>query len=260
MKLSASAMESEGEPREKPHRALDRYTLDPDRRRPARLFVALVAMLGGVMLLALGIPRLLAAIELLDARSIAERAVVNDTTVANPQIESAALALQHALQWQDDADLMALLAAVRLAQAGRAADDAALAAERLSQAAEIARRAIRQSPAHPTAWTILALALQARDPRDPLFATALQRAIAVAPFDPRYLVQRIEMACRYWHLLDEPARQLALAEIRALADRDLRTLVALAKRSYGLPAVRDALANDPALLEKFDAAYIAPPP
>ncbi|HKU94593.1 MAG TPA: hypothetical protein VJR58_04925 [Vineibacter sp.] len=260
MKLSSSPtdLEIEAETREKPYPDLGFSGPDPHRRRPARLVVALMAILGGVLLLTLALPRLFSAIELLDARSIAERAEREDAKLTAQQIESAATALQHALEWQSDADLEALLAATRLTQAARA-DGPARAADRLAQAVEAAKRAIRLSPAHPTAWTLLALALQDLNPRDPLFLSALQRAIAVAPYDPRYLTQRVEMACRYWHLIDEPTRQRAMAEIRILAGRDLRALAALAKRSYGLQTVRDAIASDSALLERFDAIYIALP-
>ena len=260
MKLSSSPtdLEINAEAREKAFPDLGLGGLDPNRRRPARLIVALAATLGGVLLLALGVPRLFSAIELLDARSIAEHAERDASRLTAQQIESAATALQHALEWQNDADLEALLAAMRLLQAARA-DAPERAADRLAQASEAAKRAIRLSPAHPTAWTLLTLALQDLNPRDPLFLSALQRAIAVAPYDPRYLAQRVEMACRYWHLIDDPTRQLAMAEIHVLAGRDLRELAALAKRSYGLQAVREAIASDSALLERFDAIYIALP-
>lgn len=260
MKLSppSTPIEIDAETREKAFPGLGFTGPDPNRRRPARLIVAVMATLGGVLLLALAIPRLFSAIELLDARDIAERAEREESKLTAQQIESAATALQHALEWQNDADLEALLAATRLAQAART-DVPARVTERLVQASEAAKRAIRLSPAHPTAWTLLALAQQDLNPRDPLFLSALQRAIAVAPYDPRYLAQRVELACRYWHRIDDPTRQLAMAEIRVLADRDLRGLAALAKRSYGLQAVRDAIASDSVVLERFDAIYIALP-
>ena len=53
------------------------------------------------------------------ARSIAERVQLDDPKLTAPQIEGAATALRHALDWQDDADLAALLASTRLAQAAR---------------------------------------------------------------------------------------------------------------------------------------------
>lgn len=231
---------------------------DPDRRRPARVFVAVIAVLAGVLLLALAVPRLFSAIELLDASSIAERAQSGDPRVSDAQIESAALALVHALSWQDDANLAALLASTRLIQARRT-DSLEKAEPRLVQTINAARRAIRQSPAHPTAWTLLALALEARDSRDPKFPVALERAIAVATYDPRYLAQRVEMACRHWHRLDDATHRLASAEIRLVAGRDLLLLAHIAQRSFGLFQVREALAGDPALLDRFDAIYIALP-
>jgi hypothetical protein len=253
-----SDIEIDVEPREKSHPEFDTPRLDPDRRRPTRLILAVAATTAGVLLLTLAVPRLFSAIELLDARSIAERVQLDDPKLTAAQVEGVALALQHALDWQDDADLAALLASTRLAQAARI-DAPERAAERLTQAAEAAKQAIRLSPAHPTAWALLAQALQIRDARDPQFPAALKRAIAVAPYDPRYLNQRIEMACRYWHLIDEPTRRLASAQIRILAGRDVKALALLAKRAYGLLPVREALADQAELLDKFDAIYIALP-
>jgi hypothetical protein len=260
MKLFSPAtdIDVDVEPREKSHPEFGNLAPDPDRRRLARLLVASAAVMAGVLLLLLAVPRLFSAIELLDARSVAERAQIDDPKLSDAQIESAALALGHALEWQDDADLAALLAATRLTQATRT-DTAATATVHLTQAEDAAKQAIRLSPAHPTAWAVLAQVLEARDPRAPQFTRALQRAIAVAPYDPRYLAQRIEMACRYWHLIDVPTRRLASSEIRILARRDLRALAALAQRSYGLQPVRDALSADADLLERFDAAYMALP-
>jgi hypothetical protein len=251
-------VELDVESRDKTHPVPEIVTEDPDRRRPARLIVALSAVIAGALLVVLAVPRLFAAIELLDARGVAERAQNEDPKLTVQQIESAATALQHALAWQDDADLAALLAATRLTQAGRAGTPQQLA-QRLTQAIDAARDAVRMSPAHPTAWTLLAMGLESRDPRDPHFTAALERAIAVAPYDPRYLWQRVEMACRYWHLIDASTRRLVAAQIRILAARDLRRLAVLARQSYGLLPVREALAGDLALLEKFDALYIALP-
>jgi hypothetical protein len=233
-------------------------TLDPGRRRPARLIVSAAAVLAGALLLVLATPRLFAAIELLDARSIAERIQLGDPALPPQRVEQAALALRYALDWQDDPDLAALLASVRLTQAGQA-DTPEASASRLAQAIEAAKRAIRLSPAHPTAWALLALALEPGNARDPQFPRALQRAIAVAPYDPRYLNQRVEMACRHWHRIDAPTRRLATVQIRLLAGRDLKTLAVLAKRSYGLQPVREALAADATLLDRFDAVYMALP-
>jgi tetratricopeptide (TPR) repeat protein len=233
-------------------------TLDPARRRPAHLIVAAAAVLGGVLLLVLATPRLLAAIELLDARSIAERVQLGDPALSPQRIEQAAMHLRYALDWQEDPDLAALLASVRLTQAGQA-ETPDQSASRLAQAIEAAKRAIRLSPAHPTAWALLALALEASNARDPQFPQALQQAIAVAPYDPRYLNQRIEMACRHWHRIDAPTRRLTAAQIRLLAGRDLKALAVLARRSYGLQPVREALAANTALLDQFDAIYMALP-
>jgi hypothetical protein len=232
--------------------------LDPDRRRPARIVVGVAAVLAAALLLDLSVPRLFSAIEASDAVEIAEQAQAGDPRLTDQQMAHAARALQHALSWQEDADLAALLAATRLTQAERA-ESQAQAAPLLAMAVEAAKRAIRQSPAHPTAWALLARALEGTDARDPQFPVALARAIAVAPYDPRYLPQRIEMACRHWHRLDAATHALAAAQIRILAGRDLRLLATITKRSLGLAPVRAALAGDAGLLDRFDAIYIALP-
>ncbi len=116
MKLSSSPRDAVTEPADKPHPVLERYyALDPERRRPARLIVASIAVLAGVLLLLLAVPRLFAAIELLDARSTAERAEVDAAKLTAAQLESTAGALRHALEWQDDADLAALAKSIAAA-------------------------------------------------------------------------------------------------------------------------------------------------
>ena len=73
-------------------------------------------------------------------------------------------------------------------------------------------------------------------------ARALCPPLAVAPFDPRYLEQRIEVACRLWHRVDDRTRATAAEQIRMFAGRDLDRLAAIAKRTFGLLPVRESLA------------------
>ncbi|QQS10596.1 MAG: hypothetical protein IPK81_13070 [Rhodospirillales bacterium] len=231
------------------------------RARPrgaVALAVGAVAVAGGLALGAMAVPRLLAAIELGDSRSIAERAELRDESLTDHQIDDAALALERSLDWNADADLAALLAAARLGQAARPTQ-APLVEKRLAQAEAAARRAIAASPAHPTAWALLALAIDARDPDDPALPRVLERALAVAPFDPRYLEQRIEVACRLWHRVDDRTRATAAEQIRMFAGRDLDRLAAIAKRTFGLLPVRESLAPAPDLLRRFDSIYIRLP-
>lgn len=231
------------------------------RARPrgaVALAVGAVAVAGGLALCAMAVPRLLAAIELGDSRTIAERAELRDETLTDHQIDDAAIALERALDWNPDSDMAALLAATRLGQAARPTQ-APLIEKRIGQAEAAARRAIDLSPAHPTAWALLAMAVDARDPDDPSLPAIVARSLSVAPYDPRYLEQRIDLGCRQWHKFDDRGRAIAAEQIRMLAVRDIDRLAAIAKRTFGLLPVRESLAPAPELLRKFDSVYIRLP-
>jgi tetratricopeptide (TPR) repeat protein len=219
-----------------------------------RLIVAGVALLGGLLLIALAIPRLGAALELARAKPVYDRLQSHDASIDDATLEMAIDALRKGFERSSEPQLGSMLASLYKAQADRTAD-AALATRRYAQAAEAARATLRISPSNLTAWVLLAASLDALNPQDPAVVAALTRAIRVGPYDPRLRDLRIMLAMRHWRRLDPETRALAAFLIKRAAQLDLRALAVQAREYLGLPAVHESLQDDPALRARFNTMY-----
>lgn len=227
-------------------------------RHPLALALGIIAVVGGLALGAMALPRLLAAIAVFQAQPIVERYVGGERGLYPSDVETAAQRLEFALSLAPDADSALLLADLRLWQARRATDDK-LINSRAQQSVEAARVAVRNAPAHPAAWAALAEALDVLTQGGAAVAAPLARALQVAPYDPRRRDVRVDLALRHWQSLTPEAQRAAAPQIIAMARADLNALAKLAKQNLGLGPVRAALAADPALAQRFDAAYVAQP-
>jgi hypothetical protein len=225
-------------------------------RHPLSLPLGIIAVVGGLVLGAMALPHLFAAIAVLQAQPVAERYIGGEQGLNPPDIERAAERLEFALSLAPDADTALILADLRLWQARRATDPKSNIAY-AQQSVDAAKIAVRHAPAHPTAWTALAEALDVLNPGDASAVAPLSRALQVAPYDPRRREARVELAMRHWPALSPQAQQAAGPPIVALARANIETLAKLAKRNLGLSAVRGALAVDAGLARRFDAAYVA---
>lgn len=220
--------------------------------------LGIIAVVGGLALGAVAVPHLFAAIAVLQAQPIAERYVAGERGLYASDVTYAAERLEFALSLAPTADTALMLADMRLWQARRTTDTK-LAVENIQLSIDAAKIAVRHAPAHPVAWTALAEALEALTEGDPSVVAPLSRALQVAPYDPRRREVRIELAMRHWEALSPQARHAAGPAIIAMARADIGALARLTKRSLALGATRAALAVDPDLARRFDAAYIALP-
>jgi len=223
-----------------------------------RLIVAGVALLGGLLLIVLAVPRLGAALELARAKPVYDRLQNHDAGVDDAALQAAIEALRKGFERSSEPYLGTMLAYLYKAQADRTTEPA-LANQRYAQAADVARATLRVSPSNLIAWVLLAASLDARDPRDPAAVAALTRAIHVAPYDPRLRDLRISLAMRHWPRLDPATRALAAFQIKRAAQLDPRALAIQAREYLGLPAVHESLQDDPALRTRFNTAYQALP-
>jgi hypothetical protein len=248
--------------------------LRPDRRRPRRsdrhnagpehlrhklsLPLGIIAIVGGLALGATAVPHLFAAIAVFQAQPIAERYIAGERGLYASDVTYAVERLEFALSLAPDADTALILADLRLWQARRASDGK-LVVEHARQSVEAAKTAVRHAPAHPTAWTALAEALEVLTQGDASVVAPLSRALQVAPYDPRRRDVRVELAMRYWESLSPQAQRAAGPPIVAMARADVGALARLTKRNLALGATRAALAIDPDLARRFDATYVALP-
>lgn len=227
-------------------------------RHPLALPLGIIAVVGGLVLGAMALPHAVAALAVLQAQPIVERYVSGEQGLNAPEVAIASERLEFALSLAPDADTAVLLADLRLWQARRAIDEkAGIAAAQ--QSVDAAKIAVRNAPAHPVAWTVLADALDVLSPGDAAVVAPLSRALIVAPYDPRRRDVRVTLAMRYWQALSPAAQQATVPPIVAMARTNVETLARLAKQTLGLSAVRGALTVDVELARRFDAAYVALP-
>jgi hypothetical protein len=227
-------------------------------RHKLSLLLGLIAIVGGLALGAMAVPRLLAAVAVIQAQPVAERYLAGERGLLPSDVELAIHRLEFALSLAPDADSALLLADLRLVQARRTADEKIII-ERAQQGIEAAKIAVRNAPAHPAAWATLAEAIEVLTQGTAAVLPPLSRALQVAPYDPRRRDVRIELALRHWQALSPQAQQAAGPQIIAMAQADINGLARLTKQNLGLGAVRSALAVDPALAQRFDAVYVSLP-
>ena len=223
-----------------------------------RLIVGGAAIFFALAIILLAVPRLGSSIELARSKAVYDKLQANETGVDDATLEAALASLGRGFGYSADPQLGVMVAYLHMAQADRTTNRA-LADARLLKAADAARATIRVSPSNLIAWVLLAMALDSRDPRDPATLAALARSIHIAPYDPRLLGFRISLAMRHWSQLDEASRKLAGGQIRRIGEQNLRYLAQVTRDSFGLPAVREALKDAPALKARFDSAYLSLP-
>ncbi len=223
-----------------------------------RLVIGGAAIFFALAIVVLAVPRLGAAIELARSQAVYDKLQANASGVDDAMLEAALVSLSRGFADSSEPYLGVMVAYLHMAQADRTTDRA-LADERLLKAANAARATIRVSPSNLIAWVLLAMALDSRDPRDPATLAALARSIHIAPYDPRLLGFRISLAMRHWSELDGQSRKLASHQIRRIGEQNLRYLAQVTRDSFGLPAVREAMKDTPALKARFDTAYLSLP-
>lgn len=258
MPTNRISLVSDVRPDRRARRGEGRSTGPEHLRHKLSLPLGVIAIVGGLALGAMALPHLFAAIAVFQAQPIAERYIAGERGLYASDVAYAVERLEFALSLAPNADTALMLADLRLWQARRA-NDTKLIAEHARQSVDAAKTAVRHAPAHPEAWTALADALEVLNQGDPSVLAPLSRALQVAPYDPRRRAVRVELAMRHWEALPPQAQRAAGPPILAMARADVGALARLTKQNLALGATRAALAVDPELARRFDAAYVALP-
>jgi hypothetical protein len=253
--MVASIEPQQVEPRPLPITQANRIPVEPPSSIP-RLVIGAAAIVFALALILLSVPRLGAALELARSKAVYDSLQANQKGIDDDALEAGIASVTRGFADSSEPYLGVMLAYLHMAQADRTTNRA-LADQRLLKAAEAARATIRVSPSNLVAWVLLAMALDSRDPRDPATLAALARSIHIAPYDPRLLGFRISLAMRHWSRLDDASRKLAGGQIRRIGQQNLRYLAQVTRDSFGLPAVREAMKDTPALKARFDVAYLS---
>ncbi len=224
------------------------------RRRPR--LAAVVALLAGVALLGLAVPRVVAAGLVLPHETLVARLAAGESLVL-PELAPAIRAHEAALDWHASARLYQRLGQLRLA----AARATTLEAERrrLREAAARAHEAaVARNPALGYAWFQLAVLRLELDGPGPAFARAFARSVAVAPAAPAPLFARVRLGLGAWPRLDPDSRRLLGAQVALAAEIDPQRLLETVSGANRRALLRRLLAERPDLLARLDALLTVP--
>jgi|GEM_PF-5264434 len=175
-----------------------------DTRTPGRSLLGAVAILAGLGLLALGVPRLLSGMVTLEVRSGDEPA--------------AARALDQATALVADGEMMVEQAVIEQ-RLGRPAPEIIA----------LLKTGLAQSPANPKGWALLASLLSTSGDR-PAAVQALRLSYLAGPVVPDLMTGRLTLAMALLDDLDEETRGLTARQVRLAWKIDPRPVITLMQR------------------------------
>lgn len=197
---------------------------------PARFVTTIVAVLLGLLLLGLAVPRTIAAWWGLDAEPALDKMQAGQPPT-ELELDVAKRGLRNALHWVPTSRRMAALGALELLEARMQPLHDPKRAALLAEAEGHLTEALVRGSADSTAWYHLALLRTMNDAGGRQVASAVVESLRMAPRQRDLWMPRATLLLRYWRFLDEGELQ----EFRS----QLRTIYALS------PAIRHKL---------FDAA------
>jgi hypothetical protein len=168
----------------------------------------------GVALLALGAPRLIAAVVMFPGGSILQK-VQNLEPVDEEELKTLIVSQQRGLSWiASGRKWMDLgLAQLLLAEKKVANDPERL--NLISSAIKSLRTGLAMAPASPFAWTRLAHAEILKGGASPEALGAFRFGLETAPFEPRLAIARLTLGVSLWDELQEDDRQLIFKQVRS---------------------------------------------
>jgi hypothetical protein len=218
---------------------------------------AMLALLVGIALLALGLPRLEAALIVLPATPALE-ALSAGRSVDRRTLEAAARAHERALSFAADTANAEALGRLRLAEVSLQDPAAPADREALNRSIAALRQSLALAPASPYRWLDLAFAEGLAAGIGPAVLPALRMSVATGPYTRGLLMRRLGLGLRVWTSLDPTTRGVLEADIRALGRDNPYMLAVFAKQQYAAATIRRALGDDPASLRRFDEIYVRP--
>lgn len=215
----------------------------------------IVSLAVGGVLLALAVPRLVAAVTELPGRSVVSE-VRGGAPLESAVLASAARSLQGANRWVEEAERWSALGLVQLVQANRAAAGSPAWAALLRESRAASRRSVALNPAMGYAWIRLAQVEFYLGGVTPEMVRALEMGYRTTRYDRRAAFIQAELALTAWSRLNDTALAAATEQFGYAVRRDARRLARLAERRRAAPIIRRAIRSDPVLLRRFDRALL----
>lgn len=219
-------------------------------------FSIVLPLLAGVALIALAGPRFVGGLPLSDPDPVM-RAMAERETVDERRLNEAARRRLRSLNIVTSGRTAYELGLIRLHLARHAQTDEVLRQQTLAEATGDTRLGILANPAQSFAWVQLVQLTMLRGDDSGMRAAASYYPLAVrtGPETPELVAPRVELGLVLWPRLDESGRQRARQQMRLLAHAEPDRLALIARQRLALREVREILAAEPELLDRFDSAY-----
>lgn len=212
-----------------------------------------------VALLALAVPRLVAAITLLPSAHALDR-LQSMRPVPTYNIERLIRSQRRALVWQPSGRTWTDLGLAQLLLAERSPDDDARAMARFEDAHRALVEGLSTAPANPFAWSRLAYAEAVLDGWTPQAIASLRMAFITGPFEPRLLWPRLRLSLSAWPVIPLEDQEMVLQQLRQGWEADPEAFAALVTRMDRVDIAKLALANSAADLRDLEVRLRAQRP
>lgn len=219
-----------------------------------RLFATLVALLIALPLIVMAVPRLAAGV-ITGPFDEVVRQIARGETVPRADLRFARASRISALRWYDLARLEADLGILNYTLARGEARGSELHGRLIEEAIAADLRAIKLAPTAAYSWLRLAQAHIERDGAAADIAPYLRMSYAMARYDPRVVLTRLDIAFLFWNDLPDDLQRETEEQIRLAMKWFPVDLVRYTRARNRLAPVRAALADDPEVRARFNLMY-----
>ena len=176
--------------------------------------MSLLAAIGGVILIVLAGPRLMAGLAALRSDSVLK--MVEHGRQPTPEALARLVeSRRDAAAWAEDGRLWLAVGLARLASA-RKVDRADLQRRILDRAIYAIDRSLALAPGNAVGWMRLAEALLLRAGPSPRAAQALQMSVRNAPVAPEFAVERLRLLLQVWDEFNDAGRDMVTRQVQII--------------------------------------------
>ena len=221
------------------------------------LGLVLISATAGALLLALAVPRFMAA-----AISAPYDQTMRDLgdpakagTVSPDAVKAAILSRKRAIRWQDNSRLWSDLGALQLEQAEAAGLQTAQGRELAVRSLDSHRQGLALDPVQPYAWLRVAKAELVVNGMTPALNPPLQMSVRTAPREPQLVLDRLELAFTVWPTLDKTTRTMMNEQVVIAARFYEKKLALMARRHRASDILAEALRDEEGLYRRVGFYY-----
>lgn len=217
----------------------------------SRRVVGVVTALAAALLIALAVPRLLAAVTVLPSSPTLNR-LQSLEPVETSDLHRLVRNQRRALVWQAAGRTWTDLGLAQLLLAERLGDADPRSQQRFSLARQALFEGLSVAPANPFAWSRLAYAEAVISGWSERASKALRMAFIAGPYEPRLLWPRLRLALAAWPHVEASDQEMILQQLRQAWAADPEALIALVAQQGQVDLARTALSGSPADLRAFE--------